>query len=518
MKRGKSSEDLLVATNYDSQLLRISPSWTKVLGYDEKSLLTRPYTKIVHPDDFGVVADVMLSVRESGRPASFENRVLAADDTWRWIAWTLSPESKGQRLTGVGRDITVAKARQAELEAAQEQLRQSQKMEAVGQLTGGLAHDFNNLLAGIAGSLEMLQTRVAQGRFDEINRYVTAAQGAAKRAAALTHRLLAFSRRQTLDPKPTSINRLVTGMEELIRRSVEPAITVEVVTAVGLWTTLIDPTQLENALLNLCINARDAMPNGGRLNIETANRWLDERAARECDLTAGEYVSLCVSDTGSGMSPEVITRAFDPLYTTKPVGMGTGLGLSMVYGFVRQSGGNARIYSELAQGTVVCLYLPCHHSVESLPEVEARLTEVPRAEAGETVLVVDDEPTVRMLVVEVQKELGYLALEGEDGAGALQIQQSDARIALLITDVGLPGGVNGRQIADVARVLRPSLKVLFITGYAENAVLGNGHLDPGMHVVTSIHPASAASEFRRRQRRRRGSGRASSRAAFRAAV
>ena len=478
------SEDLLIAADYDGHLLRVSPSWTRLLGHDEQALLTRPYAEIIHPDDIQVVMDALLAMRSSGRPVSFEDRVLATDGAWRWIAWTLSPEPGGERLTGVGRDITAAKQRQAELEAAQDALRQSQKMEAVGQLTGGLAHDFNNLLAGISGSLELLQARVAQGRIGDLDRYLAAAQGASKRAAALTHRLLAFTRRQTLDPKPTDVNRLAAGMEELIRRTVGPQVVVEIVGAGGLWTTLVDPNQLENALLNLCINARDAMPDGGRLTIETANRWLDDRTARQRDLPAGQYVSLCVSDTGMGMTPEVVRRAFDPFFTTKPIGMGTGLGLSMIYGFVQQSGGQARIYSEAGQGAMVCLYLPRHHGEAACEEANAELAGAPRAGQGETVLVVDDEPTVRMLVTEVLEDLGYTAIEAADGPAGLKVLRSDARIDLLVTDVGLPGGMNGRQVADAGRAVRPGLKVLFITGYAENAVVGNGHLDPGMHVLT----------------------------------
>ncbi len=368
-----------------------------------------------------------------------------------------------------------------EVEAA---LRQSQKMEAVGQLTGGLAHDFNNLLTGVTGSLELLQARIAQGRIKELDRYVNAAQGAARRAAALTHRLLAFSRRQTLDPKPTDTNRLVAGMEELIRRTVGPEITLETVAVGGLWPTLVDPGQLENALLNLCINARDAMPDGGRITIETSNRWLDARTARERDLEPGQYVSLSVSDTGTGMTPEVIAKAFDPFFTTKPLGQGTGLGLSMIYGFTKQSGGLVRIYSEIGKGTTVSLYLPRHIGKADTPELAPELTDAPRAQQGETVLVVDDEPTVRMLVAEVLQDLGYTAIEAADGSSGLRVLQSDVRIDLLVTDVGLPGGVNGRQVADAARVTRPNLKVLFITGYAENAVISHGHLDPGMHVLT----------------------------------
>jgi len=368
--------------------------------------------------------------------------------------------------------------------ATEEALRQSQKMEAVGQLTGGLAHDFNNLLAGISGSLELIQIRMQQGRLTEIERYMTAAQGAAKRAGALTHRLLAFSRRQTLDPKPTNVNRLVADMQELIQRTVGPAIRIEVVGASGLWTAFVDPPQLENALLNLCINARDAMPDGGRITIETANKWLDERAARQHDMPEGQYLSLCVSDTGTGMSPDVIARAFEPFFTTKPIGEGTGLGLSMIYGFARQSGGEVRIYSEVGEGTTVCIYLPRHSSEITEEAIAPKASELPHSERSATVLIVDDEPTVRMLLTEIVEDLGYTAIEAGDSVAGLKVLQSDVSIDLLVTDVGLPGGMNGRQMADAGRVSRPDLKVLFVTGYAENAVIGSGHLAPGMAVLT----------------------------------
>jgi signal transduction histidine kinase len=371
-----------------------------------------------------------------------------------------------------------------ERESMEEALRQSQKMEAIGQLTGGIAHDFNNLLAGITGSLEMLRSRLSQGRVGEIDRYVTAAQGAAKRAAALTHRLLAFARRQTLDPRPVDTNRLIADMEDLIRRTMGPSITVENIGAGGLWTILVDPNQLENVLLNLCINARDAMVDGGKLTIETGNRWLDDRSARARDLPPGQYVSICVSDTGTGMSPEVIARAFDPFFTTKPLGAGTGLGLSMTYGFARQSGGQVQIYSEVGKGAMVCLYLPRYLGEAAVAEVLDRSPALVRGKHEEVVLIVDDEPTVRMLVSEILGELGYNSIEASDGASGLQILQSKERVDLLITDVGLPGGINGRQMADAARQSRGGLKVLFITGYAENAVLSHGHLEHGMHVLT----------------------------------
>jgi len=383
-----------------------------------------------------------------------------------------------RRLVVTARDVS-------ERRNLEDQLRQSQKMEAVGQLTGGLAHDFNNLLTGITGSLELLEKRFEQRRFNDIDRYLHAAKGAAKRAAALTHRLLAFSRRQTLSPKPTDVNTLVSGMEDMIRRTIGPAITFEFVAAIGLWRTLADSHQLENSLLNLCINARDAMPGGGRLTVETCNRWLDERGARGRDLAPGQYVSLCVSDTGTGMSPEIVARAFDPFFTTKPLGEGTGLGLSMVYGFARQSGGQTRIYSEEGKGTMVCLYLPrCEESDAPEAADPGARPDVEVARHGETVLVVDDERTVRMLIADILEELGYISIEAEDGKAGLQILESKRHIDLLITDVGLPGGMNGRQLADAGGQLRPDLKILFITGYAENAVIGDGHLKRGMHVLT----------------------------------
>jgi len=376
------------------------------------------------------------------------------------------------------------KNQMAERERVEASLRQSQKMEAVGQLTGGLAHDFNNLLTAISGSLELTRARLSQGKADSVDRYITAAQGAVKRAASLTHRLLAFSRRQTLEPKPTRVNRLVADMEELIRRTVGPAIDIEVVGAGGLWTTLVDPNQLENALLNLCLNARDAMPEGGRLTIETANRWLDERAAREFDVVPGQYVSLCVTDTGIGMAPDVAAHAFDPFYTTKPLGQGTGLGLSMIYGFARQSGGQIRIYSEIGKGTTMCLYLPRHDDDPTAADDAVSFPDpIKSCGEGDVVLVIDDEPSIRMLVADVLTDAGYSVIEASDGQAGLRVLQSTGRIDFLITDVGLPGGINGRQVADAARTLRPGLRVLFITGYAENALVGNGQLEKGMHVL-----------------------------------
>jgi PAS domain S-box-containing protein len=478
------SEDMLARADYGGALSAVNPAWTQVLGWSERELLTNPYADIISPEDLGRTVAALESMRQSREPTRFENRILASNGEWKSIGWTVSPEPDGMNFIAIGRDLSDYKARERELLVAQEALRQSQKMEAVGQLTGGLAHDFNNLLAGISGSVEVISAMLKRGRLNDVERYLNAAQNSTRRAAALTQRLLAFSRRQTLDPKPTDVNRLINGMEDLIRRTVGPAVELEVVGAGGLWPTKIDASQLENSLLNLCINARDAMaPAGGRLTIETANKWLDQRAAQERDLPAGQYLSVCVTDTGTGMSPDVVARAFDPFFTTKPLGEGTGLGLSMVYGFARQSGGTVRIYSEVGRGTTMCLYLPRH--IGTLDDGEPEELPVSAEPGhGETVLVVDDEPIIRMLIRDVLIENGYVALEAADGPAALRLLQSKVRIDLLITDVGLPGGMNGRQVADAARVFRPALKVLFITGYAENALVGNGHLAPGMEVLT----------------------------------
>lgn len=373
--------------------------------------------------------------------------------------------------------------RTAALIQAEEQLRQSQKMEAVGQLTGGLAHDFNNLLAGISGALELMTIRLKQGRVKDMDKYVGIAQGAARRAAALTHRLLAFSRRQTLAPRPTSVNTLVDGMIELIQRTVGPGVRLKTVAAIDPWAASVDPGQLENALLNLCINARDAMPGGGHITIRTENRVLGRNDARLYELAEGEYLCLSVVDSGTGMPPEVVAKAFDPFFTTKPIGQGTGLGLSMIYGFARQSGGQARIDSQEGQGTTVSIFLPRDHG-----EVEAEdlspASRVFQEAAGETILIVDDEPSVRLLLTDLLTDLGYTPIEAADSSAGLKVLSSDVNIDLLITDVGLPGGMNGRQMAEAARQIRPDLKVLFITGYAEGSVIGGKDpLAPGMQVM-----------------------------------
>jgi len=467
----------------------------------------------VHPEDRpGLIAAIDEVIARGGAYAH-QYRVRRADGRYYWIEANgrvdHSPEGIALSFPGVLIDVEDRRSieaerdrataalralndtlelrvaeRTAELIHAEEKLRQSQKMEAVGQLTGGLAHDFNNLLAGISGALDLMGMRIAQGRLNDIDKYMLAAQSAAKRAAALTHRLLAFSRRQTLDPRPLDVNLLVEGMTELIQRTVGPSILVETVSAPDLWSASVDASQLENAILNLCINSRDAMPDGGRITIETANQWLDAEAALANDLPAGEYLSLTVTDTGTGMAPGVIAKAFDPFFTTKPIGEGTGLGLSMIYGFAKQSGGQVRISSELGKGTSMCIHLPRYHGEAGASTAAPARSAAALTGSCGTILIVDDEPTVRLLLTDVLGDLGYTLIEAADSLTGLKLLQSDVGIDLLITDVGLPGGMNGRQMADAGREVRPGLKTLFITGYAESAALGNSSLGAGMQVLT----------------------------------
>jgi CheY-like chemotaxis protein len=329
-----------------------------------------------------------------------------------------------------------------------------------------------------------LQKRVQQGRTDELDRFILGAMTSANRAKALTHRLLAFARRQPLDPKPVKANPLVASMEDLLRRTLGEGIQLELVLAGGLWPTLCDENQLESALLNLAINARDAMPDGGKLTIETCNAHLDDAyTAKARDLNPGQYVCICVSDTGVGMAPDVLAHAFEPFYTTKPIGQGTGLGLSMIYGFARQSDGYAKIYSEVGKGTTIKLYLPRLRAAAEPQDAPMVLISGQPTEHGETVLIIEDETVVRGLIVELLRELGYHTLEAVDGPSGLDILRSGRRIDLLITDIGLPG-LNGRQVVDAIRSERPDLKVLFMTGYAENATRAAGFLEPGMAMIT----------------------------------
>lgn len=373
--------------------------------------------------------------------------------------------------------------RTAQLRHNEEALRQSQKMEAVGQLTGGIAHDFNNMLTGIIGSLELLRRRLARGRTEDLDSLIELGVTSANRAAGLTHRLLAFSRRQSLDSKPVDMNTLVIAMGELLQRSLNESIHLDMQLGDQLWVAEADPNQLESALLNLALNARDAMPDGGRLVVETYNQRLDPGfTGPQNNLEPGDYVVLSVRDSGCGMPEHIINRAFDPFFTTKPIGQGTGLGLSMIYGFSKQSHGHVTLHSEVGKGTTVNLFLP-RFCGDLEPQALLDQPQALSARKGETVLIVEDDPAVRVLVSAVLSELGYAFVEAGDASSAMPILDSSQRIDLLISDVGLPG-MNGRQLAEIGRQFRPGLKVLFITGYAEHAAVRGGFLDSGMQMIT----------------------------------
>jgi PAS domain S-box-containing protein len=461
------STDLLLTAGFDGYVKVINPAAVTLMGYAVEEVLSRPLLSFLHPDDRAEAAKAILSLAQGGAPDRFEGRLLRADGACVTVVWKGVAEA--DTFYAVGRDVTIERERE-------EQLRQAQKMEAVGQLTGGIAHDFNNLLTGILGSLELIQTRIRQGRTGDIERFASAASTSAQRAAALTQRLLAFARRQPLNTRAVDASALVTSMEDLLRRTVGETIVLEMAFAADLWATECDPHQLESALLNLAINARDAMPGGGGLTVSTANAEVEDGGPAG-DVRPGQYVRISVADTGCGMPPEVVQRAFDPFFTTKPIGQGTGLGLSMIYGFARQSEGYAIIDSEVGRGTTISLYLP--RRLGAAPENvagDAPAQAAHRAEPGEVVLVVDDEQAVRELVTTLLEERGYAVLGAADGPAAAALLEGEGRIDLLVTDVGLPG-FDGWRLAALARARRPGLPVLFMTGYADNAPAVDGETD-----------------------------------------
>jgi PAS domain S-box-containing protein len=473
------SPDLLGALNSKGYFETSNPAWQTVLGWSEAEVASMSIFELLHPDDVEHTrAGFELTL--VGQPAlRFANRYRCKDGSYRWISWVGIQEDNFVYCTG--RDITAERAAEAELLAAQEALRQSQKMETIGQLTGGIAHDFNNLLTGILGSLDLVRRRTEANKFDDIARFMDAASNSAKSAAALTHRLLAFARRQSLESRPNDLNRLVTGMEDLLKRTLGERIELQCVLAEDLWTALTDANQVESAVLNLAINARDAMPNGGRLTIETVNVQLDnEYTSLHEDVRPGDYVAISVSDTGVGMSPEVLARAVDPFFTTKPPGEGTGLGLSGIYGFAKQSRGHLRLYSEIGHGTTVKLYLP--RALQSAVDLSL-VSKVPPRGQGETILVVEDDTTVRLVICDSLKDLGYKIFAAPDAREAILLLRTSQHVDLLISDVVLPH-INGRKLAATARGLRANLKVLFVSGYAENATVRADFLDPGMDMLT----------------------------------
>jgi signal transduction histidine kinase/ActR/RegA family two-component response regulator len=455
------------------------------------------------------------------QPLELEHRSLLADGSVRWVQMRAVPLLDGAgEITewfGTAADVTERRqaeeqlreltltleervqTRSAELQVAEERLRQSQKMEAVGQLTGGLAHDFNNLLTAISVGLELLELRIDQRRYDDVGRYLEMAQSSASRATALTQRLLAFSRRQTLAPTPVVADAMVRGMLDIISRTLGPSIAISTQLESDPWAVLVDVPQMENALLNLCINARDAMPDGGPLVISAANVTLHGEEAALLDTPPGDYICLSVKDAGSGMDASVIEKVFEPFFTTKPIGQGTGLGLSMIYGFTRQSGGQVRIDSQVGLGTTVELYLPRFNGEsagETADEAAPELPAIVTPSVG-SILVVEVDEAIRALLAEVLGGAGYRVLQAPEGGQAIDLLRSGETVDLLITDVGLTGGLNGRQVADAGRQVRPALPVLFITGYAASAAVGAGQLEEGMEVLTK--PFTTA-ELERRTR------------------
>jgi PAS domain S-box-containing protein len=469
------SQEIMLICDADGVISAANPSTTRLLGWSEDEMIGRMVAEFVHADDLESAGAAIARLAHGPTTFPFESRFRTKEGGALLIS--CSAEPAGEVFYIVGRDVT-------EQRAAEDALRQSQKMEAVGQLTGGIAHDFNNLLQGITGSLSLIEKRIAQGRLADLERFIGGAVASAQRAAALTHRLLAFSRRQPLDPRALCVDPLVKSMEDLLRRTLGERIELGLALAADPWLAMCDPNQLESAILNLVINARDAMPDGGRLLIETRDVVVDDvSVVRRNGVKAGSFLSIAVTDSGTGMSADTIDKAFEPFFTTKPLGQGTGLGLSMIYGFVRQSGGFVHIDSELGRGTRVTLYLPRYRGPADADEPVAQPTSVRGARKNETVLVVEDEAVVRVLIMEVLQELGYRAIEAVDGPSGLAILESPQHIELLITDIGLPG-LNGRQIAEAGRKLRPNLRVLFMTGYAENAAVATGFLERGMSMIT----------------------------------
>ncbi|MEN3951834.1 response regulator [Iodidimonas sp. SYSU 1G8] len=472
------SQDLMTVFLQDGTMGLVNPAWHRVLGWTESELLGRHMLDMVHEDDAAGTGAAMQGLLEGAPCPGFDNRVRTRDGAYRWIRWTASPE--GGMVYAVGRDIT------EELENA-EKLRQTQKMEMIGQLTGGVAHDFNNLLTVIVGNLDMAAKAVVTlntpPATERVRRLLENARRGTERATALTQRLLAFARRQPLDPKPIDSNQLVLGMSDLFNRTLGDHIAVSTELDQEIWLTHADGYQLENALLNLAVNARDAMPDGGRLVIQTRNCSLDDRdAAEQADIAPGHYVLIAVTDTGTGMDRETVAQVFEPFFTTKDIGHGSGLGLSQVYGFVKQSGGHVKIYSETGLGTTVKIYLP--RMVEPRDDTGADNPTVRGPADGQTtILVVEDDEDVRVYSTELLRDLGYRVLEAVNGAAALAVLREHPEVRLLFTDIGLPGGMNGRELADAVRRLRPRLRILFTSGFATNAVAHSGRLDPGIQLL-----------------------------------
>jgi len=471
------SKDIMLVADLHATLFAVNPAFTAILGWTEAEVLGTPMLALVHPDDHAVTAQQIEALRAGGQVYRFENRWQRKNGSWCNLSWTASPDL--QYVHAVGRDISADLAQMEVMRRTEAALQQSQKMETIGKLTGGVAHDFNNLLQVIGGNLQLIARR-AEG-LPEIQKRVENAMSGVERGAKLASSLLSFARRQPLEPKAVKIGRLLGNMEDMMRRALGEEIDIEMVISGGLWTTEVDPAQLENAVLNLAINARDAMDGAGRLTLEVANAALDATyCAAHPEVTPGQYVMLAVSDTGSGMPQDVIDQAFEPFFSTKPEGKGTGLGLSMVYGLVKQSGGHVKIYSEVAEGTTIKIYLPRSLRVED--HAGEPLLQLVTG-GHETVLVVEDDEQVRLTVVDMLTDLGYRVLRANDATAALTVVDSGIHIDLLFTDVVMPGPLRSPELAKKTRERLPNVAVLFTSGYTENAIVHGGRLDAGVELL-----------------------------------
>lgn len=479
------STDMMLVSDFEGHIVSTNPAWTNLLGWFEEELAGKSFLDLVHPDDLAATLDEVGGLGEGRTTFRFQNRYRHKDGSFRHLSWSAVPADK--LIHAVGRDVTAEITQAEALRQAQEALQQAQKMEAIGNLTGGVAHDFNNLLQVISGNLHMLRKDVA-GREKAEQRVANALAGVS-RGSKLANQLLAFGRRQPLAPKVVNVGKLVRGMDDMLRRSIGETIEIDTVVSGGLWNTLVDPSQIENAVLNLAINARDAMEDGGKLTVEVGNAFLDDEYVRKhAEVTAGQYVVLGVSDTGTGMPPEVLAKVFEPFYSTKPEGKGTGLGLSMVYGFVKQSGGHIKIYSEIGHGTTVRMYLPRELQDEDVldaPDVG------PAIGGTETILVAEDDEEVRDTVVEMLTELGYRVLKAKDASSALTVVESGIPIDVLFTDVVMPGTLKSPELARKAKERLPNLAVLFTSGYTENSIVHGGRLDAGVELLSKPYTREA---------------------------
>lgn len=479
------STDIMLVADFEARITAINPAWNTVFGWEESDLIGRSFLDLIHADDTDATLAEVDKLGQGVTTFSFENRYQGRDGNYRTISWTAVPDDSF--IHAVGRDVTEERQAAVVLRQTEAALQQAQKMEAIGNLTGGVAHDFNNLLQVVAGNLQLLAKDLSGN--DQAQRRVSNALAGVDRGAKLASQLLAFGRRQALDPRVLNIGRLVRGMDEMLRRTIGEGVEVETIVSGGLWNTLVDPMQIENAILNLAINARDAMDGFGKLTIEVGNAYIDDAYARlHQEVEPGQYVALSVTDTGTGMAPDLIEKVFEPFFSTKAEGKGTGLGLSMVYGFVKQTGGHVKIYSEVGQGTTIRMYLPRSSGQE---DVQVAIIEGPVEGGPETILVAEDDEGVRATVVEMLQELGYRVLKAPDASAALTILESGMPIDMLFTDVVMPGPLKSAELARKAKERLPGIAVLFTSGYTENSIVHGGRLDPGVQLLSKPYTREA---------------------------